>query len=71
MIGYGFLVSLVLSITTILTSVMSSTLADALPPADTPFILLLGGGSYSTLFAAGGAVAILGGLAILPVRRVR
>ncbi|MCT9111162.1 MFS transporter [Streptomyces mirabilis] len=50
---------------------MSSTLANALAPAAAPFILLLGGGSYSTLFAAAGAVAILGGLAILPVRRVR
>ncbi|MFE4963560.1 hypothetical protein [Streptomyces sp. NPDC056660] len=50
---------------------MSSTLANALAPAAAPFILLLGGGSYSTLFAAAGAVAILGGLAIPPVRRVR
>jgi MFS family permease len=50
---------------------MSSTLANALAPAAAPFILLLGGGSYSTLFAAADALAILGGLATLPVRRVR
>ncbi|MGK9220373.1 MULTISPECIES: MFS transporter [unclassified Microbacterium] len=50
---------------------MSSTLANALAPAIAPFVLLLGGGSYSTLFAVAGGVAILGGLAILPVRRVR
>ncbi|MFI9836244.1 MFS transporter [Nonomuraea sp. NPDC051941] len=50
---------------------MSSTLANALAPAAAPFILLLGGGSYSTLFAVAGGVAILGGIAILPVRGVR
>lgn len=40
------------------------------PPAVAPLILL-GGGSYAVLFAVAGSVAILGGLAILPVRRVR
>jgi MFS family permease len=50
---------------------MSSTLANALAPAIAPFILLLGGGSYAALFAVAGGVAILGGLAIVPVRRVR
>lgn len=50
---------------------MSSTLANALAPAAAPFILLLGGGSYSTLFAVAGGVAILGGIAILPVKSVR
>jgi len=50
---------------------MSSTLANAIGPAIAPFILILGGGSYSVLFAVAGAFAILGGLAILPVRRVR
>jgi MFS family permease len=50
---------------------MSSTLANAIAPAIAPFILVLGGGSYSALFAVAGGVAILGGLTILPVRRVR
>ncbi|WP_063733680.1 MFS transporter [Streptomyces sp. RTd22] len=50
---------------------MSSTLANALAPAAAPLILLLGGGSYSVLFATAGGVAVLGGLAILPVRGVR
>lgn len=50
---------------------MSSTLANALAPALAPLILLLSGGSYSALFAVAGGVAILGGLAILSVRRVR
>lgn len=50
---------------------MSSTLANAVAPAIAPIILLIGGGSYSALFLVAGAVAIAGGIAILPVRSVR
>jgi MFS family permease len=50
-------------------------IAGALPfsvaPALAPFILSLGGGSYAVLYAVAGACALLGALAILPVRRVR
>jgi MFS family permease len=50
---------------------MSSTLANAVAPAIAPIVLLIGGGSYSALFLVAGAVAIAGGIAILPVRSVR
>ncbi|MEO5314725.1 MFS transporter [Pseudarthrobacter sp. CC12] len=50
---------------------MSSTLANAVAPAIAPFILILSGSSYSVLFLVAGAVAIAGGIAILPVRSVR
>lgn len=50
---------------------MSSTLANAVAPAIAPFILAFSGGSYSMLFLVAGAVAIAGGIAILPVRSVR
>lgn len=50
-------------------------IAGALPfsvaPALAPFILTLGGGSYGVLYAVAGCCALLGALAILPVRRVR
>lgn len=50
---------------------MSSTLANAVAPAIAPVVLSIGGGSYSALFLVAGAVAIAGGIAILPVRSVR
>jgi MFS family permease len=50
-------------------------IAGALPfsiaPAIAPAILVIGGGSYGVLYAVAGACAIIGAVAILPVRRVR
>jgi MFS family permease len=50
-------------------------IAGALPfsvaPAITPAILAVGGGSYSTLYAVAGVCAMLGALAVVPVRGVR
>jgi MFS family permease len=50
-------------------------IAGALPfsiaPAIAPAILVIGGGSYGVLDAVTGACAIIGAVAILPVRRVR
>ena len=50
-------------------------IAGALPysvaPALAPVILLIGGGSYGVLYAFAGVCAIIGGIAILPVKRVR
>jgi MFS family permease len=50
-------------------------IAGALPfsiaPGIAPAILAMGGGSYGVLYAIAGVCAILGAVAILPVRRVR
>jgi MFS family permease len=50
-------------------------IAGALPfsiaPAVAPLILAVGGGSYGVLYAVAGLCAIIGAVAILPVRRVR
>jgi MFS family permease len=50
-------------------------IAGALPfsvaPAVAPAILAIGNGSYSVLYAVAGLCAILGAVAILPVRQVR
>jgi MFS family permease len=50
-------------------------IAGALPysvaPAIAPVILAIGGGSYGVLYAVAGLCAIIGGAAILPVKRVR
>ena len=50
-------------------------IAGALPfsvaPAIAPTILAIGSGSYGVLYAVGGVSAILGAVAILPVKRVR
>jgi MFS family permease len=50
-------------------------IAGALPfsiaPAIAPAILAVGGGSYGVLYAVAGVCAVIGALAILPVRRVR
>jgi MFS family permease len=43
----------------------------SLAPAVAPVILAVGGGSYGVLFVAAGSCALLGAVAILPVRRVR
>jgi hypothetical protein len=50
---------------------IAGALPFALGPAVAPAILSLGGGSYAVLYAVAGAFALLGALAILPVRRVR
>ncbi len=50
-------------------------IASALPfpiaPAIAPAVLALGGGTYGVLYAVGGVGAVLGAVAILPVRGVR
>ena len=50
-------------------------IAGALPfsiaPAIAPAILAIGSGSYGVLFAVAGVCAILGAVAILPVKGVR
>jgi MFS family permease len=50
-------------------------IAGALPysiaPALAPAILAIGAGSYGVLYAFAGICAVVGGVAILPVRRVR
>lgn len=50
-------------------------IAGALPysvaPAIAPFILAIGRGGYGVLYAVAGICAVIGALAILPVRRVR
>ena len=50
-------------------------IAGALPfsvaPALAPAILAMGGGSYGVLYAVAGVCALLGAVAILPVRGVR
>ncbi len=50
-------------------------IAGALPfsiaPAGAPVILAIGGGNYGVLYAAAGIFAIVGAVAILPVRGVR
>jgi MFS family permease len=43
----------------------------SLAPAVAPVILAVGGGSYGVLYVAAGFCALLGAVAILPVRRVR
>lgn len=40
-------------------------------PAIAPAILAVGSGSYGVLYAVAGVCAIIGALAILPVKRVR
>jgi hypothetical protein len=50
-------------------------IAGALPysvaPALAPLILAIGNGGYGSLYAFAGFCAIIGGLAILPVKSVR
>ena len=43
----------------------------SLAPAVAPAILAVGGGSYSVLYAVAGVCALLGAVAIMPVKRVR
>ena len=50
---------------------IASALPQSVAPAIAPLILAVGGGSYGVLYAVAGGCAIVGALAILPVRRVR
>ena len=50
---------------------IASALPYSVAPAIAPAILAVGGGSYSVLYAIAGVSAVLGAVAILPVRRVR
>ena len=43
----------------------------AIAPAVAPVVLAVGGGSYSVLYAVAAGCAVVGALAILPIRRVR
>jgi len=50
---------------------IAAALPSSIAPAIAPIILAIGGGSYSVLYAVAGTCAIIGGAAILPVKRVR
>jgi MFS family permease len=50
---------------------IASALPFSIAPAIAPAILALGGGNYGVLYAVGGKCAVLGAVAILPVRGVR
>jgi MFS family permease len=50
---------------------IAGALPSSIAPAIAPAILALGGGSYGVLYAVAGVCAIIGGIVILPVRRVR
>jgi MFS family permease len=50
---------------------MASAVPFALAPAIAPFVLAIGNDSYGLLYAVAGMCAVIGALAILPVRRVR
>jgi hypothetical protein len=50
-------------------------IAGALPftlaPALAPAVLTIGGGSYGVLYAVAGVCAVIGAVAVLPMRRAR
>ncbi len=50
---------------------MASAVPFALAPAIAPAILAIGNGSYGLLYAFAGGCAVVGAIAILPVKRVR
>ena len=50
---------------------IAGALPFSLAPAGAPVILAIGGGNYGVLYAAAGIFAIVGAVAILPVRGVR
>jgi len=50
---------------------IAGALPSSIAPAIAPVILLIGGGSYGVLYAVAGICAIIGGVAIIPVKRVR
>ena len=50
---------------------IAAALPSSIAPAIAPIILAISSGSYSVLYAVAGICAIIGGAAILPVKRVR
>ncbi len=50
---------------------IAGALPSSIAPAVAPVVLAFSGGSYAVLYAVAGVCAVLAGLAILPVRRVR
>ncbi len=50
---------------------IAAPLTFAIAPTIAPAILAAGSGTYSVLYAFAGVCAIIGALAILPVKRVR
>ncbi len=50
---------------------IAAALPSSVAPAIAPVILAISGGSYGVLYAVAGICAIIGGAAILPVKRVR
>ena len=50
---------------------IAGALPFAVAPAVAPVVLAVGGGSYSVLYAVAAGCAVVGALAILPIRRVR
>jgi MFS family permease len=50
---------------------IASALPFSIAPAIAPAILAIGGGSYGVLYAFAGVSAVVGAVAILPVKRVR
>jgi MFS family permease len=50
---------------------MANALPFAVAPALAPAVLAVGNGSYQVLYAVAGVCALLGAVAILPVKRVR
>jgi len=50
---------------------MASAVPFAIAPAIAPIVLAIGNGSYGLLYAVAGACAVIGAVAILPVKRVR
>ena len=50
---------------------IAGALPSSIAPAIAPVILAISSGSYSVLYAAAGICAVIGGAAILPVKRVR
>ena len=50
---------------------IAGALPSSLAPAIAPVVLVVGGGSYGVLYAVAGGCAVLGAVAILPVKGVR
>ena len=50
---------------------IAGALPSSIAPAIAPMILAIGGGDYGVLYAVAGGCAVIGALAILPVKRVR
>ena len=50
---------------------IAGALPFALAPALAPAVLAMSGNSYSVLYLVAGTCALLGALAVVPIRRVR